>query len=111
DQRTRLTAHAAMFAANLAADVHQLHRIQRAAPAPRSPGGVRRLSSECVFDRNHAGLISRPGGHAEVVAHMREQYHVYIFEESLADVVGLRAELLLGDSRPQLERAREMLAL
>ena len=105
------TAHADMFAAKIPADVHQLHRIQRAAPAPRSPGGVRRLSSECVFDRNHAGLISRPGGHAEVVAHMREQYHVYIFEESLADVVGLRAELLLGDSRPQLERAREMLAL
>ncbi len=39
---------------------------------------------------------------------MREQHGIHAFEVAIANVIGLRAQQLFGDSRPYLDRPREM---
>ncbi len=47
----------------------------------------------------------------EVVADVREQHHVHVLEEPVADEPRLRADQLLGDARPEHERPGNVLAL
>jgi hypothetical protein len=41
--------NAQMFAAVIPANVHQLHGVERTAPAPWRIAGMRRLALKCVF--------------------------------------------------------------
>ena len=61
-----------MLAAEIPADIHQLHRVERAAPLPWLTRRVGALALKRVFHRYEAGARVGPPGHLEVVAHVRE---------------------------------------
>ena len=100
-----------MLAAEIPADVHQLDRVERRASAPRRRGGVRALALELVLDRDQAVLVAVAPADAEVVGDVREDRDVDVLEQAGAHVVRLGADQLLGDARPQHQRALEVLLL
>ena len=100
-----------MLAAEVPADVHQLDRIERAAPAPRLAGGVRALALERVLDRDEPVPAPCAPGDAEIVADVREQHDVDVLEHAGAHEVRLAAEELFGDAGPELQRAGKLFAL
>ena len=76
------------------------------AAAPRRAGRVGAFALEGVFDRHQAGAGAVAPAHAEVGADVREQHDVDVLEHAGANEVGLGAEQLLGDARPELESCR-----
>ena len=111
DHRVRALRQAQVLAAIVPADAHQLDGVERRAAAPRRAGAVRRLAFEGVFDRDQAGAALLAPRHAEVVADVREQVDVDVLEHAVAHEPRLRRHELLGDARPQHERARQLVAL
>src|SRR5260370_19601273 len=101
-----------MLAAEVPAHVHQFDGVERALAAPGRSGGVSALALEHVLDADQTVLIERgPPGNAEVGGHMGKQADIDVLEHAVAYVVRLGADKFLGHSRPQPERAGEMLAL
>ena len=58
DHVVRALRQAQMLAAEVPADVHQLHGVERALAAPGSAGGVRAFALEHVLDADQAVLLS-----------------------------------------------------
>ena len=100
-----------MLAAIVPADVHQHRRVERAASAPRRAGRMRALAFERVLDRHEPVVGAITPVDAPVAADVREDDDVGVLEVAVAHVVGLGAEQLFGDARPQLDGARDLLAL
>ncbi len=100
-----------MLAAIVPAGVHQLDGVERRAAAPRRAGAVRGLAFERVFDRDEAVAAAVAPPRAEVRADVVVEHGVDVLEQAGAHVVRLRAQLLLGDARPDHDRAGKLLAL
>src|SRR4029453_12164264 len=100
-----------LLAAEIPADVHELARAQRVAATPGSRRCVRGGALEGVFDRYHPGPVRLAPGGRELVADVGEEHGVDVLEHAGAHEVGLGAEELLGDARPEHERAGKLLAL
>src|SRR5271170_190753 len=98
-----------MLAAEVPPHIHQLNSIERAASAPRSRGRMRALSMEVVLNRHEAtcGVAAIRG--SEVVANMREQHSINPLEVAVANVISLTPKQLLRHTRPDLNRAGEMI--
>ena len=71
-----------MLAAELVADAHQLHCVERAAAAPRGSGGVRAFALEIVLDRDQAVRAAGSVGDCHVIRHVREEHDVDVLEHS-----------------------------
>ena len=69
----RSLLQAEMLAPEIPGDVHQLHRVERRAAAPRLRGGVRALAFERVLDRLKAGAEAGAPADAEAAADVREK--------------------------------------
>src|SRR5207244_4124350 len=63
------------------------------------------------LDRLKAGAEAGAPADAEAAADVREKIDIDVAEHAGADEIHLRADQLLGDARPQLQRAGQMLAL
>ena len=100
-----------VLAAIVPADVHQLDGVERAAAAPRCAGRVRGLAGEGELDGHEPGAVAIAPGHTEIVADVREERDVDILEEALTHEVRLGADQFLGRTRPDADRARQLLAL
>src|SRR5215471_6686025 len=100
-----------MFPSEVPSHVHQLDGVESASPAPWGAGSMRALAFERVFDRDQAVAGRGAHGYTEVVADVAEEHDVYVFEDSRANKIGFAAEVLFRDSRPELDRAWEVLAL
>ncbi len=99
-----------MLASKIPADVHQLHRIERAAAAPRRARRMRRFSHKVVLDADQPGARARPVAHVQPTAYVGEYRDIHILEEAVSDEVCLGGYQLLGDPRPDLDRAGKVLA-
>src|SRR6185436_2344895 len=71
----------------------------------------RALALERVLDRDQAGAESAAPADAEVAADVREERDVDVAEHAGANEIGFGADELFGDARPDLQRARQVLAL
>ena len=111
DHVVRALLRAEMLAPEVPRDVHQLDRIERAAPAPGRAGRVGAGPLEREFGADQRQATPRSPGDIQVVAHVREEHGVHVLEDALANVVRLASELLLGDAGPDVNRARDLLAL
>ena len=111
DDVVRALLDAEVLAAEVPANVHQLDRVEGAAPVPGRAGPVRALALEQVLDRHHAVAPALAPARGHVAADVRVEDDVDIVEEARLDVVGLGPELLLGDARPDDEGAGQVLAL
>ena len=92
-------------------DVHQLDGVERRAAAPRRGGGVRALAFERVLHGDEPRTEPAAPARAEVRADVREERDVDVAEHPRADEIRLGADELLRDTRPQLQRAGQVLAL
>ena len=86
DDVVRALLQAEVLAAEIPADVHQLHRVERRASAPRRAGRVRALAFEGVFDRHHAVAGAVAPAHLHVRADVREDRDVDVLEGAGAHV-------------------------
>ena len=101
----RALADLEVLAAIVPADVHQLDRVERAAPAPRRAGRVRAGAAELEDGRDERVLARLPPRHAETVADVGEEAHVDVFEDAVTDKPGFRGDELFGDTGPQHQGA------
>ena len=111
DDRVRALRQPQVLAAVLPAGAHQLHGVERRASAPRCARTVGGLAFEGVLDRHQAGAASLAPRHAKVVADVREQVDVDVLEHPVTHEPGLRGDELLRHSRPEHDRARQLVAL
>ena len=100
-----------MLAAEVPPDVHQLHGVERAPAAPRRAGGVRALALEAVLHRHHAAAAGVAPRCPERAADVGVEDGVHVLEDSRAHEIRLGRQQLLGDARPQHQRAGDLLAL
>ena len=100
-----------VLAAEVPADVHELDGVERAAPAPRRDGAVRRGAGERILDGHEPRAADLPPARREACADVREQHRVDSVEPAVAHEPGFRGEQLLGDARPNHDRAGQALAL
>ena len=73
-----------MLAAEVPADIHELHRVEGTAAAPRPGGGVRALSLKAEDDRDGPGPRRIAPGGPEIRADVREQHDVGVLEVARA---------------------------
>src|SRR5712691_5911505 len=111
DHVMRALLRTELLAAEIPADVHELDRAQRVAAAPGPRRRVRGLALESVFDRDQPGPVRLAPGGRELVADMGEEHGVDVLEHAGAHEEGLAADELLGNARPDHERAGKLLAL
>src|SRR5262249_57008286 len=69
------------------------------------------LALERVLDRDETVIGAVAPADLHVCADVREDADVDVLEEAGPNVIGLRAEQLLGDAGPELERPLQMLLL
>ena len=100
-----------VLAAVVPPNVHQLDRVERAAPVPGRTGAVGALTFEQIFDRDQPVAPALPPADVHAVADVGIEHDVDVVEQTGADVVRLGAKLLLGDARPDLEGARQPFTL
>src|SRR5262245_22420957 len=100
-----------MLTLEVPSDVHQLHCIKRAAPAPRRARRVCALSLESVLDRHEAGRGTLPPPDAEIGADVSKQHDIHILEVTLAHKVRLGSEQLFRRARPEFDCTRKLAAL
>ena len=100
-----------MLATVVPADVHQLDAVERAAAVPGGDGAVGALAFEEKLDRDQPAAAPLAPAGDEVGADVAVEHGVDILEQPGPDEVGLVPELLLGDPRPEHQRARDVLAL
>src|SRR5262249_5653518 len=94
------------------ADVHQFDSVERGMPAPRLRGCVGALALEGVFDRHEAvAAVVAPLLRREAAVDVAEDRDVDVPQHPVADEPRFRADELLGDARPDLDRAGQPLAL
>ena len=111
DHLVRALRQPQVLATVVPAHAHQLHGVERRASAPRRTGAVRRLALEGVLHRHEpvaAGVAPRD---IQVVADVREQVHVHVLEHPIANEPRLRRHQFLGHTRPEHQRARQLVAL
>ena len=106
-----MTLDPQVLAAEIPADVHQLHGVECRAAAPGRSGRMRALALEVVLDRHEPVAHAVAPADVHVGADVREDADVDVLEETGADVIRLRAEQLFGHARPQLQRALQVLLL
>src|SRR5215472_17117466 len=99
-----------VLSAKVPAYIHQLDSIERAPTPPWRRRGMGAFTFEVILDRDQTVGRSGAERHAEVVAHVAKQHHIDILKDSRADIISLRAQKLFRHARPELDRAREMLA-
>src|ERR671910_3359718 len=99
-----------MLAPEVPGNVHQLHRIHRAAAAPGRAGAVGGFAFERVLDRNEPVAAALAPARAEIAADVVVEHDVGVLEDALADVIRLGAELFFGNAGPQHDRAGNLLA-
>src|SRR5215204_1939236 len=65
---------------------------------------MRGLAAERVFDRHEPSALALAPRHAQIIADVGKKGDADIFEEPLADVIGLRADQLLSGAGPDPNR-------
>ena len=89
---------------------HRHDRVERTASTPRRAGGMRRLTAEleqCGDESERRFIAPR---HTKLAAHVREQIRVDPVEDAGAHQKRFAGELLLGHTRPEHDRARNLVA-
>ncbi len=94
-----------MLSPHVPGDVHQFHRIERAAPRPGRASGMAGDALERVFDRNHAVIARIAIAGAKAGGDMGEDRDVHILEHSRPDIIGLGREQFLGHAGPEHQLA------
>src|SRR6185369_7633928 len=78
---------------------------------PRRAGGVRARTLKVELRADQRGLIALAVRHTHVVADVGEQYRVHVLEHSGAHEIHLAGHQLFGHAGPEVNRARNLLAL
>ena len=89
---------------------HRHDRVERTASTPRRAGGMRRLTAEleqCGDESERRFIAPR---HTKLAAHVREQIRVDPVEDAGAHQKRFAGELLLGHTRPEHDRARNLVS-
>jgi len=86
-------------------------RIESGAAAPRRPGGVRRFPGEAELHGDERVAAALSPRRVEVRRNVREEIHVDAIEHPVPHEERLRPKLLLGDPRPDEQRAVDVLPL
>src|SRR5688572_20616737 len=73
---------AQVLASIVPSGIHEFDGVQRAPASPWRAGAVRGFAKECVLDGYQAAAVSLAPAHGKIVADVREQADIDVFEET-----------------------------